>query len=272
MAIFIDWNPLYIRCALCNGLYKQNPTIDTLRHMVLSCILSIKKNFDGNIIIAADSRKSWRKIYYPYYKVKRQQARDISNINWTELFDHANNILEEIKTNMPYITLKIDNAEADDIIAVLSKHIKEKHVIISSDKDYKQLVSENTCLYDPIKKKYHTVTGYDLLDHILQGDMADSIPNILSEDDCIAIGKKQIALTKQKKEYYKSTTYNTWPEDIQHHYNRNNLLINFDNIPITLQKEIIKEYEDYNKVPSNKKLQYFIDKKLKYLIKDIGIF
>ena len=272
MAIFIDWNPLYIRCALCNGLYKQNPTTDTLRHMVLSCILSIKRNFPGNIIIAADSKKSWRKLYYPYYKVKRQQAREISNINWTELFDHANTILDEIKTCMPYITLKIDNTEADDIIAVLTKHIKENHVIISSDKDYKQLVSTNTCLYDPIKKKYHTLMDYNLLDHILQGDSADSIPNILSEDDCIAIGKKQTALTKQKREYYKSNAYNTWPEDIQHHYDRNNILINFDNIPTTIQQEIIKEYENYKKVPSNKLLTYFIEKKLKYLLSDIGMF
>lgn len=272
MAIFIDWSPLYIRCALCNGLYKQNPTEDTLRHMVLACILSIRKKFaNENIIIAADGRKSWRKEYYPYYKIKRQQTREASNINWTELFSHANNILQEIKKYMKYVVLQLDNAEADDIIAVLAKYIEEKHVIISSDKDYKQLVTNDICIYDPIKKKYIT-EEYDLLDHIMHGDSADSIPNILSADDCIAIGKKQTPLTKQKREYLTKTSYSNWSPEIQHYYNRNDVLINFDNIPTVLQKNIIKEYENYDIVSGNMILQYFIDKKLKYLIKDIGIF
>jgi 5'-3' exonuclease len=54
----------------------------------------------------------------------------------------------------------VDNVEADDVIAFLSKEIpqdpKDKVFIVSSDRDYIQLINPNTILYRPIEKEYYT--------------------------------------------------------------------------------------------------------------------
>ena len=53
----------------------------------------------------------------------------------------------------------IDNVEADDVIAFLAlskfEHNGHRSTIMSTDKDFLQLVSENTTVYSPTKKKIY---------------------------------------------------------------------------------------------------------------------
>ena len=42
--------------------------------------------------------------------------------------------------------------EADDVIYVGTKHATDKTIIVSSDRDFRQLVSKRVKLYDPMKK------------------------------------------------------------------------------------------------------------------------
>ena len=68
-------------------------------------------------------------------------------------------IIQYLKA-LPVKTVTIDKVEADDIIAYLSKVIpqgpKDKAFIVSSDKDFIQLVSEKVIVYRPIEKEYYT--------------------------------------------------------------------------------------------------------------------
>ena len=68
-------------------------------------------------------------------------------------------ILLEILNSMPMVQLMLPNVEADDIIACICRHPEfggwEK-VIVSSDKDFLQLMDEDTILFRPIQKKIHT--------------------------------------------------------------------------------------------------------------------
>jgi len=61
---------------------------------------------------------------------------------------------------LPVKILSMDKVEADDIIAFLSKEItkntKTKVYIVSSDKDFLQLVDENITVYRPIEKEFFT--------------------------------------------------------------------------------------------------------------------
>ena len=68
-------------------------------------------------------------------------------------------IIQYLKT-LPVKTVSIDKVEADDIIAYFSSIIpqkpEDKVFIVSSDKDFLQLVNENVIVYRPMEKEYYT--------------------------------------------------------------------------------------------------------------------
>jgi len=61
---------------------------------------------------------------------------------------------------LPVKTVILDKLEADDIIAYLSKKFVEKYdskvFIVSSDKDFIQLINDNITVYRPIEKDFYT--------------------------------------------------------------------------------------------------------------------
>tara|TARA_R110000824_G_scaffold285823_1_gene473934 strand:- start:201 stop:857 length:657 start_codon:yes stop_codon:yes gene_type:complete len=65
----------------------------------------------------------------------------------------------EMLNEMPIMQLVLDRVEADDIIAMVTQSPKYKgweKVIVSSDKDFLQLLDGETVLYRPIQKKAWT--------------------------------------------------------------------------------------------------------------------
>ena len=73
--------------------------------------------------------------------------------------DQMVRIIQYLKT-LPVKTVSIDKVEADDIIAYLShkalKQPGDKAVIVSSDKDFLQLVSDQVVVYRPMEKRFYT--------------------------------------------------------------------------------------------------------------------
>ncbi len=68
-------------------------------------------------------------------------------------------ILMEMLNEMPIMQLMLDRVEADDIISMVVNSPKFKgcqKVIVSSDKDFLQLLNDETVLYRPIQKKAWT--------------------------------------------------------------------------------------------------------------------
>ena len=107
-----------------------------------------------------------RKNLLPEYK----SGRNLQRITNWEAFDNLEDeddskidqivrIIQYLKT-LPVKTLSIDKTEADDIIAYLSKTLpkseKDKVFIVSSDKDFLQLINKNVIVYRPIEKEYYT--------------------------------------------------------------------------------------------------------------------
>ena len=68
--------------------------------------------------------------------------------------------------NLPVSVLIYDNIEADDVIGYLAKEIfKQQVVIMSTDKDFLQLVDDRISIYNPTKKKvYYKDDVIDLLE------------------------------------------------------------------------------------------------------------
>ena len=166
---------------------------DLLRHMILNSLRSYNTKFRkefGDIIIACDDRKYWRREVFPYYKANRKKARDKSEIDWNSVFEVMHKIREELKEFFPYRVIQVDGAEADDIIGTLAQQFgnsNEKILVLSGDKDFIQLQTYmNVKQYDPVRKKYiqHNNPSQYIKEHIIRGDTGDGIPNFLSPDNC----------------------------------------------------------------------------------------
>ena len=107
-----------------------------------------------------------RKNLLPEYK----SGRDLQRITNWDAFDNLEEehdakvdqmvrIIQYLKT-LPVKTVSLPKVEADDIIAYMSSIIpskpEDKVFIVSSDKDFLQLVNENVIVYRPMEKEYYT--------------------------------------------------------------------------------------------------------------------
>jgi len=105
--------------------------------------------------------------------------------------DQLIRLITYLKT-LPLNLVSVEKAEADDVIAYLSKILvksKDDQVfIVSSDMDFLQLVDENVVVYRPIEKKYYTKQKVKekfgvlkenfLIYKTLLGDVSDNIKGV----------------------------------------------------------------------------------------------
>ncbi len=256
---------------------REKAEIDenTLRGLILSRINYYNKKFSGkfgnNIVMAYDSRVNyWRKEIFSLYKEKRKKTREESNLDWNLIFSYWNKIAEEFTENLPYVSLRIDGAEADDIFATLCfryADVEELILIVSSDEDSVQLqkMYNNVRQFSLKRKAMLTVenTKYDLFEHILRGDAGDGIPNILSPENCLVEGVRQKALASKKIEEWRHNGGIRNPskycdETMLERFKLNKKLVDFDEIPMSIIEAIDEAYIKFKK-PKGKLFNYLIN-------------
>jgi hypothetical protein len=266
-----------------------------IRHVTLSTIKAYKKRYGkeyGQVVICCDSRHYWRKEYFANYKGMRKVAREKSDLNWTLIFDTLSEMRQDIADNFPYKVLHVDRAEADDVIAVLTKYAQEneliqeglveepqKILILSSDKDFKQLqLYPNVKQWSPMQKKYVTATKKEIIDykieHIVKGDAGDGVPNILSKDDVFMVGERQKPVSGKRLGDFIENGFNACKTDEERrNWQRNATLVDFDFIPEDVSQSIINSY--INIKPSGDKMQimnYLMKHKCRLLLDDLEDF
>lgn len=106
-----------------------------------------------------------RKNLLPEYKSNRGINRITNWDAFEDLEDENDAKIGQITRVIHYLQClpvkvgMIDKAEADDMIAFMSKELPERFnsevIIVSSDKDYLQLVSGNVTLYRPVTKVFY---------------------------------------------------------------------------------------------------------------------
>ena len=247
-----------------------------VRHMVLNSLLSYKKKFSseyGELVIACDNKNVWRKKVFPYYKANRKKAKENSDTDWKSIFECLSNIREELKTFFPYKVVDVESAEADDVIATITRNNDEKILILSGDKDFIQLHSKNVDQYDPVRKKFikHDNPNTFLFEHILKGDSGDGIPNILSNDDVFISGTRQKPMTAKRIKNYMETPLNEMDNESRRNFQRNEMLIDLKFTPKEIQDMILDQFNSQKKDKSQL-MNYFIKNKLKNLMEHIGEF
>ena len=256
---------------------------EMVRHMCCNSLRGYVRKFSNdfgwrnkNLILACDSADPWRRDFFPNYKWNRRQGREESKNDWDIMFKLILEIKDEIAENLPYKVIAVENAEADDIIAVIvGLQEEDKYLIISGDKDFRQLQKFNNVFqYSTIQKiiiKEDNPKRY-LHEQIIKGDRSDGVPNILSPDDVFTTKKKQSPITKKKLEEWAQVDDIPLGSETKKYYNRNKKLIDLSMIPESLVNSIINSYKNC-KVPSRSKLlPYFMNYKLKSLIENINDF
>lgn len=255
---------------------------DLLRHMVLNSIRSYNSKFKkqfGELVIACDDRKYWRKDLFPYYKANRKKDRDASDIDWNTVFESLNKIRDELKEYFPYRVIQVEKAEADDVIASLCHRFgntMEKILIISGDKDFKQLQAYmNVKQYDPVRKRWIEETNPDkyLHEHIMSGDRGDGVPNFLSKDDVFVVGGRQKPLRQDKLRVWLTQTPEQFcDETMLRGYKRNQQLVDLSMIPQDIQDTVYTQFSEQAGKGRDKLFNYFIQNRLNNLLSDIGDF
>ena len=118
--------------------------------------------------------------------------RDVRHLSEKEEFE--NKIWQQLRlaeyfNQLPICQINIEFSEADDIIGALVTRFKSKQkVIISSDKDYFQLLDDTTILYRPTQKqilnKNNIISEYKIhpsnfaLARAIVGDKSDNLPGV----------------------------------------------------------------------------------------------
>ena len=285
--ILIDMNQVCISNLMMQiGSKRQNDVDENLvRHMVLNSLRMYRSRFYeefGELVLCYDSKKYWRRDFFPNYKSNRKKDREASGLDWNLIFETLNNIRDEIRDNFPYKVLDVEGAEADDCIATVVDYISktptafEQVLVLSGDKDFIQLQKHNFVKqFSPVQKKF--LNGQDphlyIKEHIMKGDRSDGIPNFLSSDNTFVDELRQKPLAKKKIENWIGLEPEDFcTEEMLRNYQRNKTLIDLECIPDVLKEKILLEYLKPPKGERSKLLNYFINKRLKNLMNDIGDF
>ena len=267
-----------------------------IRHVTLSTLKSYKKKYGGEygeLVICCDGRKYWRKEAFAHYKASRKKNRDASDLDWKLIFDTLTEMREDIATHFPWRVIHVDRAEADDVIACMSKWLQtnqlkveglmedpQKVLILSSDKDFKQLqVYDNIKQWSPMQKKYVTATKSELkawmIEHIVKGDAGDGVPNILSPDDIfLQEGVRQKPISAKRLEEFVTLGFDACRnDDERRNWHRNSTLVAFEHIPEDVNESIVNTY--LNNKPRGDKMavmNYLIQHRCRLLLDELDDF
>lgn len=259
-----------------------------VRHMVLNSIRSYKTKFGaeyGELVIACDNKNYWRRQLFPYYKANRKKSQAASELDWKAIFDCLNKIRGELKEHFPYRVIDIEHAEADDIIGTLCMEFgddsgmnlpaSQKILILSGDKDFQQLQRfSNVEQYDPVRKKKIVCKDPErfLFEHVIKGDAGDGIPNILSDDNCFVVGKRQSPVTQKKLDTLIAAAASGMLDHHYRNYMRNKNLIDLTMIPENIRTKVLESYDEQANKKRPALLNYFIANRLRNLTESIGDF
>ena len=143
--------------------------IDTKTGLALHiCINSVKKcweRFKADHVVFCFEGRSWRKDTYAPYKANRKETREAMSPSEMEadkvFWQSFDSFKEFVETKTNSTVLQHPRLEADDYIAGwIQAHPNDKHIIVSSDSDFYQLINENVSQYNGITDILITHEGF----------------------------------------------------------------------------------------------------------------
>ena len=229
---------------------KNEIFIKKYEKMYLESIIKLvkKKIFDNSkIFFCMDTPKEqlWRMEIQNDYKSGRADLSLKHNFRTT--FDYTYDIMipKFIEQYKNINKIRIDEVEADDIIACICMHFEtidseQKIYLVSGDEDFLQLGRDNLIFINYKKKKPFVLTKDEaksnLINKILNGDSSDNIQSIFPKG---TRNKKEIIESEIKLKNYLEIN-----SDSKKQYDKNKLMIDFNNIPKNYFNKIIKIFNN----------------------------
>lgn len=237
-----------------NAFSSDKECIDMYERMFQKHLLNIKKKCRckwENLYMAIDCSRDtiWRLKYYKEYKQNR--SGKLKHELVPHIFQKTyNELIPSLQKTHGFKTLKCPEAEADDIIGIISHHVREKYperyvVIISNDSDYIQLIDDYTSVYNQSFKNLIEripkelicsdikLMGSNFLKYkILKGDTSDNISQVFSRTNNQSIIEMIFEDDKLQKKL-----------DIDNNreiFNTNNLIINLKMTPEYIRKKVLE--------------------------------
>jgi len=184
--------------------YSVSPVTNTngehvggIAGFLLSVGHAIKTINPTRVVVVFDGKdgSAKRRALYSEYKAHRKLK---VRLNRSDSVDKEDNQLKQLMRVLDYLsvlpttTLIVDRSEADDVIAYIARSYfegKDSQVfIMSSDKDFMQLVDQKTFVWSPTKKKlffaedvyteFGVIPENFALYRALTGDASDNIPGV----------------------------------------------------------------------------------------------
>lgn len=199
--LFIDALNLFFRnFSTMNFVNKDGDHIGGLGGFIRSLGYLINHIQPTSVYVIFDGMGSStnRKNLLPEYKSGRNITR-ITNWDIFEDVDSENDAkINQISRLIHYLqclpvkTISLPKSEADDVIAYLSNYMAEKHdsqsFIVSSDKDFLQLINNKITVFRPIEREFFTESTVKekfgihpknfILHKVLLGDNSDKVEGI----------------------------------------------------------------------------------------------
>ena len=199
--LLIDGLNTFIRAFSVNpSLNEDGSHVGGLVGFLKSVRFTVNKFKPTRCIIIFDGKggsKPRQKIYSQYKAGRKVRSRLNRNVDWaTTPQDEQESMrlqigrLIEYLEHLPLTLLALDKLEADDIISyVTNVTLKDSKItIMSTDKDFLQLVSPRVKLYSPtkkitynrelVKKEFGIYPQNMLTCRVIDGDKSDGIPGI----------------------------------------------------------------------------------------------
>ena len=199
--LLIDGLNTFIRAFSVNpSLNEDGSHVGGLVGFLKSVRFTVNKFKPTRCIVVFDGKggsKPRQKIYSQYKAGRKVRSRLNRNVDWaTNPQDEHESMklqigrLIEYLEHLPLTLLALDKLEADDIISyVTNVTLKEsKTTIMSTDKDFLQLVSPRVKLYSPtkkitydeelVKKEFGIYPQNMLTCRVIDGDKSDGIPGV----------------------------------------------------------------------------------------------
>jgi 5'-3' exonuclease len=204
-----------------------------------ACINKLVKDYAASrILFAADSPKAtlWRTALHPEYKAHRTY----SNFD-PSIFIHVMGKLipDMCKCLHRARCVRVEGAEADDVIAVATRFYEAESpgsrvVIVSADKDFLQLINQNTKVINLTGKDLVGLgdAKIDLMMKIISGDKSDNIRPIISR---FAKGQAIMLATNPLD----LDVFLTEHPDAKIAFDRNRKLIDMNCIPLNVANNIL---------------------------------
>ncbi len=199
--VFIDGLNLFLRnFAMLKFVNHTGTHIGGLSGFLRSLGALINQIQPTSIYIVFDGvgASTNRRYLLPEYKSGRNLNR-ITNWDIFDSIDDENDskvdqiirLIQYLKC-LPVKVVSIDKVEADDIIAYMSKDMAKrfntKSYIVSSDRDFLQLVDDNVTVYRPIEREFYSpatvqekfgIVPENFIHYkVLLGDASDKVPGV----------------------------------------------------------------------------------------------